>query len=269
MVWRISWATVTSRVRSPPGSGVSEMRMVSPIPRCSSTASAAGGGHDPLGPHPRLGEPEMERVVAAGAEFAIDGDQVLHLRDLGRDHDAVARHAEPLRQRGAAQPRFDQRLAHDAACVPGLGPGRVLVHEPGQQVLVEAAPVDADAHRAVVFQRDLDHGLELPVALLAEADIARIDAVLGQRLGTGGMVGEQAVAVIVEVADQRHVAAGRIQPLADRRHRRGRGGRVDGDAHDLGAGVGQRPHLVRRGAGVRRIGIGHRLDPRQARRRRS
>ena len=32
MVWRISCATMTSRVRSPPGSGVSEMRIVSPMP---------------------------------------------------------------------------------------------------------------------------------------------------------------------------------------------------------------------------------------------
>ena len=52
MVWRISWATVTSRVRSPPGSGVSEMRMVSPIPRCSSTASAAVDATIPLDPIP-------------------------------------------------------------------------------------------------------------------------------------------------------------------------------------------------------------------------
>ena len=41
MVCRISCATITSWVRSPPGSGVSETRMVSPMPSCSSTAIAA------------------------------------------------------------------------------------------------------------------------------------------------------------------------------------------------------------------------------------
>src|SRR5690606_5915500 len=29
-----------------------------------------GGGHDPLRSHPRLGEPEMEGVIAAGGEAA-------------------------------------------------------------------------------------------------------------------------------------------------------------------------------------------------------
>ena len=41
MVCNSSCATCTSRVRSPLGSGVSEMRMVSPMPCCSSTPMAA------------------------------------------------------------------------------------------------------------------------------------------------------------------------------------------------------------------------------------
>ena len=52
MVCRISWPTMTSRVRSPPGSGVSEMRMVSPMPSCSSTARAAVDATMPLLPMP-------------------------------------------------------------------------------------------------------------------------------------------------------------------------------------------------------------------------
>ncbi len=47
-----SWATITSAVRDWPGSGVSEMRMVSPIPSCSSTASAAEEATMPLLPMP-------------------------------------------------------------------------------------------------------------------------------------------------------------------------------------------------------------------------
>ena len=52
MVCRISCATTTSCVRLPPGSGVSEMRMVSPMPSCSSTASAAVEPTMPLLPMP-------------------------------------------------------------------------------------------------------------------------------------------------------------------------------------------------------------------------
>ena len=47
-----SWATITSCVRDCPGSGVSEMRMVSPMPSCSSTASAADEATMPLLPMP-------------------------------------------------------------------------------------------------------------------------------------------------------------------------------------------------------------------------
>jgi hypothetical protein len=42
----------TSSVRSPPGSGVSEMRMVSPMPCCSRIASAAVEATMPFEPMP-------------------------------------------------------------------------------------------------------------------------------------------------------------------------------------------------------------------------
>ena len=41
----------------------------------------------------------------------------------------------------------------------------------------------------------------------------------GQRLGAGRKLGQQAVAVVVEVADQRHVDAHAVELLADRGHR--------------------------------------------------
>ncbi len=59
-------------------------------------------------------------------------------------------------------------------------------------------------------------------SFFAEADIAGIDAVLGQRLGAAGIVGEQLVAVVVEVADQRHVDA---QPIEAARWMLRHGGR--------------------------------------------
>ncbi len=52
IVCRISCATTTSFVRSPSGSGVSETRIVSPIPCCSSTAIAAVDATMPLLPMP-------------------------------------------------------------------------------------------------------------------------------------------------------------------------------------------------------------------------
>ena len=64
----------------------------------------------------------------------------------------------------------------------------------------------------------------------------RVDAVLRERLGAGRKLGEQAVAVVVEVADQRHVDAHAVELLADVRHGLRRLGRVDGDAHQLRTG---------------------------------
>ena len=56
--------------------------------------------------------------------------------------------------------------------------------------------------RPPVPDRLFDDGAEMPVLLLLEADIARIDAVLRQRLGACGMIGEEPVADIVEIPDE-------------------------------------------------------------------
>ena len=161
---------------------------------------------------------------------------------------------------GRQQRRLHDRLARHLAGGQRRALRLVLVHQAGQQFLVERAPVDADAHRLVVADRHLDDRAELPVLLVLEADIAGIDAVFRERLGAGRMVGEQLVADIVEVADQRHVDAEPVEPLADVRH----GGRalvaVDGDAHDLRAGAMQRGDLRHRLVDIGRVGVGHRLD---------
>ena len=67
MVCRISCATMTSCVRSPPGSGVSETRIVSPMPSCSSTRQRRRRGDDALDAHAGLGQAEVQRVIAARA----------------------------------------------------------------------------------------------------------------------------------------------------------------------------------------------------------
>ena len=218
------------------------------------------GSDDSLRAHPRLGEAEMERVVALPGERAVDRDQVLHRRDLAGEHDLVRAEAERAGAFGAADRRRHQRVPGHRGGVLGRFAARVLVHHLGQQLLVEAAPVDPDADRAAVFQRDLDHGRELGVALGAEADIAGIDAVLGERLGAGRVLGQQLVADIVEVADQRHADALGIQRVADARHRGCGLFAVDGDADDLRPGAGERRRLRRRPLHVGGVGVGHRLD---------
>ncbi len=66
--------------------------------------------------------------------------------------------------------------------------------------------------------RHLDNGRELPVLLVLEADIAGIDAVFRESLGAGGVIGEQFVADIVEIAHQRHIDAAFREAIADMRH---------------------------------------------------
>src|SRR6185503_3785331 len=149
--------------------------------------------------------------------------------------------------------------AHDLGCVQGKFFLSIFIHQPGEQLLVEASPVDADAHRLRVPDRALDHGRELLIALHALADVAGIDAVLGEGLRAIGILREQLVAVVVEIADQRHLAVARVEPLADARHLRRGLGRIDRDAHQLGAGARQRLDLPRGRLGVLGVGIGHRL----------
>ena len=115
----------------------------------------------------------------------------------------------PISSARAAESSADCTIASriTARASAGCGELGVLVHQVGEQLLVERAPVGADAHRLAVLDRRLDDGAELAVLLLLEADIAGIDAVLVERLGAGRMVGEQLVADVVEVADERHVDA--------------------------------------------------------------
>ena len=148
---------------------------------------------------------------------------------------------------------------HHRAGVLGLGQFRILVHEAGEQILVEASPIHPDAHRLVVAYGDLDDGRELPVALVLEADIAGIDAVFGESFGASRIFGEQSVAVIVEVADERHVDAAGIELVADMRDGGSGLVAVDGDAHELGAGAGKGCDLGHGGIDVGGVGIGHGL----------
>ena len=163
-----------------------------------------------------------------------------------------------LGQARRSQGRLDHGLDHHLAGVARLGGGGVGVHHLGQQLLVERAPVDADADRLRVGDGDLDDRGELLVAALG-ADVARVDAVLGQRRRRVRVLRQQEVAVVVKVADERHGHAERVELGADDRHRLGGGVVVDRDPHQLGAGVRQLRDLDRGRIGIGGVGVRHRL----------
>ena len=158
-----------------------------------------------------------------------------------------------------------QRREHHAGVQDLLGrepevPVRVVLHLLHDELLVERAAIDADAHRLAVVPCHLADGRELLITPASCADVAGIDAVLVERRGTGGVAGQQEVPVVVEVADERHRAAGVEHPLLDLGHR-GRGfGQVDGDPDHLGPGLGELDYLLRGRACVGCVGHGHRLD---------
>ena len=185
--WRICWrdehllgAVAARRGGQRDADGVAD-------PLLQQDGEPGGGGHDALGPHPRLGEPEVQRIVAARGEPAVHVHQVLDAGDLGGEDDAVVRQPAPLGQRRGAQRALDHRVHRDVAGVPrGRLPG-VRVHQLGEQRLVERAPVHADAHGLPVRHRDLDDGAEVLVVPLP-ADVAGVDAVLGERAGAVGVL---------------------------------------------------------------------------------
>ena len=159
-----------------------------------------------------------------------------------------------LGQLGGLDRALDHRVHGDVARVERVLALGVGVHHPGEQVLIEAPPVDADAHRLAVVDRDPDDRAEVLVVVLA-AHVARVDAVLGERAGAVGILGQQHVAVVVEVADHRH---GHL--LDDRGDRPRRRLGVHGDAHQLAARRVERVDLGHRPGHVGGVGVGHGLD---------
>ncbi len=172
----------------------------------------------PFRSHAGFGESEVQRVIAATAQIAVNRDQILHTAHLGRENDPVVSHPELLRAPPAFQCREHDGVAHDLLRAQRLRARGILIHQPREQVLVEAAPVDADTDRLAVAAGHLDHLRELRVALAAAPDVAWVDAVLGQRLGAARVLAQQLVAIEMKVADQRHRHSELIEAIADVRH---------------------------------------------------
>ena len=130
---------------------------------------AGGGGHDALHAHARLGQAQVQRVVAASGQPAVDLDQVAHARNLGRQDDPVVGQAGRFRQFGRSDGAFDHRVDHHVAGVARLGQASVGVHHLGQDGLIQRAPVDADPDRLAVVDRHADDGREVVVVVPARA----------------------------------------------------------------------------------------------------
>ena len=73
------------------------------------------------------------------------------------------------------------------------------------------------------------------------------------------MIGEQLVADVMEITDQRNAHAKLGEPLLDARYSGGCFIAIDGNAHELGASSCQRRDLPRRSFDIGGVGIGHRL----------
>ena len=185
-------------------------------PSLEQERQAGRRGDDALGAHAGLGQAEVQRVVAPIRQPGVDLDQVLDAGHLGRQDDAIVPEPRLLGEPGRAQRRLDHRLDHHLAAVLRIGQGRVRIHHLGQQLLVERPPVDADADRDVVGDRDLDDLRELLVAPL-RADVAGVDPVLGEGRGGLGVLREQQMPVVVEVPDQGNADPERVELGADHR----------------------------------------------------
>ncbi len=115
--------------------------------------------------------------------------------------------------------------------------GGVFVHQIGEEVLVERSPIDADAHLFFVGDGDFDDLSEVVFVFIAEADIARVDAIFIEGLRHCGIFAEESVAVVMEIADERDVCeAFFVESGADFGNGFGGGIGIDGDADEFGAG---------------------------------
>ena len=217
-------------------------------------------GDNALGSHAGLGKTEVQRIVAAGGEGAVDVNQALRAGDLGAQNDPVVRQSVFLGHLGGAQRALDDRLLGDFLGFERLGAAGVLVHHPSQQSLVQGSPVDADAHGLVVLDGNTNHGAEIVVVLLADVDIAGIDAVLGEKPGAVGKLGQQQMAVVVEIADDGNGNALRFESPEDIGQGGGGGFRVDRDTDELRSRASERRNLPDGRGGVRRVRVGHGLN---------
>ncbi len=170
------------------------------------------------------------------------------------------REPEGLGLVGALDGGLDHGLVSNLLDRRRMGRSGVGIHQTRHQFRVQAAPVDADTHRPVVPNGQLDQGGELAVAFLAATDVAGVDAVLGQGLGALGIVAQEPVAIEVEIPDQGDIQPHAIQGFANSRHGSGGIFIVDGDTNQFRTRASQFGDLAHAGGDIGRVRIGHGLD---------
>ena len=143
----------------------------------------------------------------------------------------LRRHAHRFGQLGRVDGRGDEGFVHHLFGIKRLRTLGIGVHQLSQQFLVQAAPVHSNAHRFVVAHGRFDHLAKLLVVLVTLAHVAGVDAVFGEGLGAVGVIGQQAVTVVMEVANQRDVNAHAVELFAHMRHGLRCLRRVDRQAH--------------------------------------
>ena len=202
----------------------------------------------------------MQRLLGLAREVAIDGDEVTRAGDLAGDDDLILAQARLERKLGRVHRGDHHALVQDLLGGPPETAVGVLLHLRHDELLVERAAIDADAHRLVVIDGDLADRGELLVAATARTDVARIDPVLVERCGAGWMPRQQQVAVVMKVADERRQASGVAHAPLDFGNRRRGLGKVHCHAHELGPRFGQLDALPGGGLRIRGVRHGHRLD---------
>ena len=201
----------------------------------------------------------MQGIRATCGEIAIHRDQVLHPAHLGADDDHIGAEPQLFGALGAIQSRHHDGFAHHVDGSQGCCPFGIFIHHTREQILIQAAPVHADAHRLAIAHGGLDHFGELRIALAAAPDVAWVDAQLAERLGAGGVGLQQLVSIEMEIADERRVDAHGIQTLANMRHGGGRLVVVHRDAHQFRPRASQRFDLHDGALDIGGIGVRHRL----------
>ena len=210
----ISKPTLTSST----GSAESDTRIVSPMPDHSSMPSPIEDLTVPLRKAPGLGDAEMQRVVAGFGELLIGGDGEEDVGSLARDLELEE--IVVLEDLGVVERAFDHRLGARFAIAL-------------QQVALERAGIDADAHRAAVILGRLD---DLAHAR-RRADIAGVDAQAG---GAALRRLDRPLVVEMDVGDDRHRHLRHDVLQRQRRFLVGAG-----NPHDVGAGLLRAPAPAR------------------------
>ena len=209
--------------------------------------------------HSGFGEAEVQRLFGFRGEIAVNSDEVAGPRGLARNDDLVVTEAGFEGEFGRFQGGNDHALVDDFFRLFAEIFVGIFLHLAHDELLIEGAAVHADANGLAVITRDFADGGELFIPTLAGADVARIDAVFIERFGAFRIFGEQDMAVVMEIADDRDVAACFKQAFFDFRYGSGGFRDVDRPAHDLRTGFGELESLLEGSGNIGGVRVRHGL----------